>query len=439
MVRCTAMKAPELVSTNLNDTTVQLSPDSSLELLCEVRGKPQPAITWEREPPADLPAAGRLAAGGQRLVVPRLVPQDSGLYRCIAANRAGTTSASIRILVPGNGTSSEEIAIIAGLCSLGAIFLVVVLVLARRVYRSRKKLRELENLQHALMSSGQMELFNPDLPLQEQAELLPYDSRWEFPRDRLRLGKTLGTGAFGRVVQAEAIGLDGVSSTTVAVKMLKEWSDVVQSKALLAELKVLIHLGQHLNIVNLLGAVTKNLAKGELLVIVEYCRYGNLRDYLLRRRGTFVDQVDRSTGLVDSSLTGSEPTVHVRYQNSGLAICNPAYKYVLTLDTFQPLTSFTSHDDKIHTPCATWRYPHASFHLSPTAPDLQGYWLFSQGLDVNAILASTNGKSLHYADLQHDVTTDISDYYPDIAVTTSDLLSFSFQCARGMEYLASKK
>ena len=36
------------------------------------------------------------------------------------------------------------------------------------------------------------------------------------------IGRTLGQGAFGRVVKAEAIGLeDGETSTTVAVKMLK--------------------------------------------------------------------------------------------------------------------------------------------------------------------------------------------------------------------------
>ena len=32
--------------------------------------------------------------------------------------------------------------------------------------------------------------------------------------------------------------------------------------ALLSELKILIHLGQHLNIVNLLGAVTKEIRYG---------------------------------------------------------------------------------------------------------------------------------------------------------------------------------
>lgn len=51
---------------------------------------------------------------------------------------------------------------------------------------------------------------------------LPLDSEWEFPRELLTLGKSLGEGAFGKVVKAEAQGIlkQGVS-TIVAVKMLK--------------------------------------------------------------------------------------------------------------------------------------------------------------------------------------------------------------------------
>lgn len=51
---------------------------------------------------------------------------------------------------------------------------------------------------------------------------LPLDARWEFARSQLRLGKSLGEGAFGHVVQAQADGIlqPGVV-TTVAVKMLK--------------------------------------------------------------------------------------------------------------------------------------------------------------------------------------------------------------------------
>ena len=43
----------------------------------------------------------------------------------------------------------------------------------------------------------------------------------------------------------------------------------------MAELKIMIHLGRHLNIVNLLGACTVGLARRELWVIVEYCRSGS--------------------------------------------------------------------------------------------------------------------------------------------------------------------
>lgn len=51
---------------------------------------------------------------------------------------------------------------------------------------------------------------------------LPMDSEWEIARDLLALGKSLGEGAFGKVVKAEGHGLlkQGVNSI-VAVKMLK--------------------------------------------------------------------------------------------------------------------------------------------------------------------------------------------------------------------------
>ena len=55
--------------------------------------------------------------------------------------------------------------------------------------------------------------------------------------------------------------------------------------------QILIHLGQHLNVVNLLGAVTKNIAKRELMVIVEYCRFGNIQSFLVKHRPYFIDQV----------------------------------------------------------------------------------------------------------------------------------------------------
>ncbi|EFX80425.1 hypothetical protein DAPPUDRAFT_7210, partial [Daphnia pulex] len=120
---------------------------------------------------------------------------------------------------------------------------------------------------------------------------LSYDKRWEFPRNRLRLGKQLGVGCFGRVVQAEAVGInDGTENyvSTVAVKMVRDRTNLAAIEGLVGELKILIHSGAHVNIVNLLGACTKEINRGELLVILEYCPFGNLRTFIINHRDTFV-------------------------------------------------------------------------------------------------------------------------------------------------------
>jgi hypothetical protein len=77
-------------------------------------------------------------------------------------------------------------------------------------------------------------------------------------------GIQLGAGCFGRVVKAEAVGVKGSGGTvkTVAVKMVRSQTNVAALEALASELKILIHLGSHLNVVNLLGACTKQIYKG---------------------------------------------------------------------------------------------------------------------------------------------------------------------------------
>lgn len=113
--------------------------------------------------------------------------------------------------------------------------------------------------------------------------------------------------------------VEGEELTTVAVKMAKRNADHIYIKTLASELKVMAHLGKHLNVVNLLGACTKNVAKsklnyicrdkilfhfivGELLVIVEFCRFGNIQNYLIRHRNDFINQVDPKSGNLDYSI-----------------------------------------------------------------------------------------------------------------------------------------
>jgi serine/threonine protein kinase len=80
-------------------------------------------------------------------------------------------------------------------------------------------------------------------------------------------GQEIGSGNFGRVVKAEAVGLKDADEnvTTVAVKMVKptaKSNDAIV--ALVRELKILIYLGEHLNVVNLLGACTKTNVIGDI-------------------------------------------------------------------------------------------------------------------------------------------------------------------------------
>jgi len=39
-----------------------------------------------------------------------------------------------------------------------------------------------------LLLSGDSERINPDIPLEEQVDHLPYDPKWEFPPEKLILG-----------------------------------------------------------------------------------------------------------------------------------------------------------------------------------------------------------------------------------------------------------
>ena len=57
----------------------------------------------------------------------------------------------------------------------------------------------------------------------------------------------------------------------MAVKCLKDHASEEDYTDLASELKILIHIGRHKNIVNLLGACTIN---GPLWLILEYCPYG---------------------------------------------------------------------------------------------------------------------------------------------------------------------
>ncbi|XP_052011076.1 vascular endothelial growth factor receptor kdr-like [Xyrauchen texanus] len=264
-----------------NLTNQDVNSSSTLTLACLAHGVPTPYITWYKDKIPVTEGPGISLKYDGTLIIERVKKDDEGMYECHASNAEGIAISSAVITVVGEDGKPNIEVIILVCTGAAATFLWIMLILF---------IRKLRKPSSADLKTGYLSIImDPDqIPLDEHCDRLPYDSnKWEFPRDRLRLGKTLGHGAFGKVVEASAFGIDKVSTCkTVAVKMLKAGATNNEWKALMSELKILIHIGHHLNVVNLLGACTKR--GGPLMIIVEYCKYGNLSNYLRSKRGDFV-------------------------------------------------------------------------------------------------------------------------------------------------------
>ncbi|CAL1269807.1 unnamed protein product [Larinioides sclopetarius] len=403
------------------DAELLAAANSILELDCVVNGTPLPKVIWYRngELLTSNFTGGRFEEDFQVLVISRLVDEDSGDYACIAENVAGTIMRNLSLSVISNGVSGHVtqgisdsihvwVLVAAGICVV--TILILLILFGRWFYKRKHTLMKLQGFNHQLFQEGHFGIYDPNMPIDEQVDLLPYDNRWEFPKENLKFGRTLGQGAFGRVVKAEAFGLnDYEKSTTVAVKMLKERADINQQRALSAELKILIHLGHHVNIVNLMGAVTKNIEKGELLVMVEYCKYGNLRNYLLRHRDKFVNEMNF-------------------YNRSPLPLSeSPPLDSAVTCFTEVRFDTFLSSSGSGSTVFAVDNPNYRQRVQSIISSDPKGSC--SSQFVGRSMSCSSSNDSRYYCrvDSQEHV------------ITTSDLLCFAFQSACGMDYLASRK
>ncbi|XP_037071869.1 vascular endothelial growth factor receptor 1-like isoform X2 [Pollicipes pollicipes] len=409
--------------------TITLEEGTRGELNCTVSGLPPPEVTWTKDgAPLALDENGRvrLSEDGQRLLISAAISDDAGNYECRAANRVGVLQGSAAVLVPGSAANLLVIIIVTVVMVLILIALATCLVW---------KIRQQKNLQRRLtkteleaFANGRMTQFNPNMPIDEQAELLPYDDEWEFPKDKLILGRQIGSGAFGRVVKAEAVGLlPHEPRTVVAVKMPKSGSDPNQIRSMMAELKIMIQLGKHLNVVNLLGAVTKHAEEGEFMVLVEYCRHGNLHQYLHRHKNCYINQVDAISGEYDASLGEEEYEAALL---SGAVNERTPLNYVAGgggLDRVGSHLTWTSHDSHYKSPRR---------NSTTSSLDSSGFNTDMTGATVCHSPAVTG-----YEDSQGvpRSNTGVSVRQRRTPLTTRDLLRWSYQVARGMEYLASRK
>ncbi|XP_023689740.1 macrophage colony-stimulating factor 1 receptor isoform X2 [Paramormyrops kingsleyae] len=197
-------------------------------------------------------------------------------FECVASSLVGEASDAFSMEVSQNKLFMPTL---VGASALAAFFLLLLMIL---LYKYKQKPRYEIRWKIIEASNGNNYTFIDPMHL-------PYNEKWEFPRTQLKLGKVLGAGAFGKVVEATAFGLGKDDNVTrVAVKMLKPSAHSDEKEALISELKILSHLGEHKNIVNLLGACTHG---GPVLVITEYCRHGDLLNFLRNKADTFLSFV----------------------------------------------------------------------------------------------------------------------------------------------------
>lgn len=311
-----------------------LSEVGSNAVLCVSEGAPPPSVTWYTCPSSqrcsnlsggwtNLSATSEgvtlqenvteVEEGGVTMVRSLLSIQalsSLSAVRCEAKNSAGRRVRDLRVLSNSLLSQVTVLSAVLVLVVVAIVFLVLLIILWRKKPRYEVRWKVIESVSPDGTQYTYLDPVN-----------LPYWEGWEVPRDHVVLGQVLGSGAFGRVVEAIVSGLIHSHSTTkAAVKMVKQRSDAVPS--LMSELKVLVHLGPHLNVVNLLGACTRG---GPVYLITEFCRHGDLANYLQRNKHTFLqgDTVNKDSDGGYMDMTKEENVQYVAMKELSYADIQP--------------------------------------------------------------------------------------------------------------------
>ncbi|XP_071395167.1 platelet-derived growth factor receptor alpha [Centroberyx affinis] len=312
--------------------------------------------------------------------------------RCLARNDMAAVSREVKLVSSGPHPELTVAAAVLVLLVIVIISLIVLVIIWKQKPRYEIRWRVIESV-----SPDGHEYIYVD-PMQ-----LPYDSRWEFPRDRLVLGRILGSGAFGKVVEGTAYGLSRSQPVMkVAVKMLKPTARSSEKQALMSELKIMTHLGPHLNIVNLLGACTKS---GPIYIITEYCFYGDLVNYLHKNRENFLSLHPEKTPKKDLDIFGINPADE------------SSRSYVIL--SFESKGDYMDMKQADNTQYVPMLEMSNSFKYSDIQRSNYDHPPSQKGLSEN--------------ELDNLLSDDSNE-----GLSTTDLLSFTYQVARGMEFLASK-
>ncbi|KAK7889609.1 hypothetical protein WMY93_025169 [Mugilogobius chulae] len=382
---------------------------SGQAVVCIARGQPTPEVEWFvckniKNCANDSSSWVPLPANSTDVTMDAHMDEENNLesqvlfghlentlaVRCLAKNGMAAVSREVKLVSNGPHPELTVAAAVLVLLVIVIISLIVLVVIWKQKPRYEIRWRVIESV-----SPDGHEYIYVD-PMQ-----LPYDSRWEFPRDRLVLGRILGSGAFGKVVEGTAYGLSRSQPVMkVAVKMLKPTARSSEKQALMSELKIMTHLGPHLNM-----SISWEPAPRPIYIITEYCFYGDLVNYLHKNRENFLSLNTEKTKKeldifgINPADESSRSYVILSFESKG------DYMDMKQADNTQYVPMLEMSNSSKYSDIQTSNYDHPPSQKSSTGES-----------EIDILL-----------------TEDLNE-----GLTTTDLLSFTYQVAKGMEFLASK-
>ncbi|EGT59472.1 hypothetical protein CAEBREN_07717 [Caenorhabditis brenneri] len=281
--------------------------DQTFVIDCHMDGKPTPVYSWYKD--GNPYTIGE--KNGRLLTVTRARAEDDGQFHCLATNRAGSTSHFIEVQVEGAPKKTSFFYWFVLALAIVAMIMVVVLCYKLRASKRITKQKDiaLQELYRTMIQEnvGPLPEEMKALPIEERTYYLPYKHDYEIDPANLEILEPLGSGHFGVVRKGHLQMADPKSQIeyktrlTVAIKSATNPYDVELQQMMAEELKVMCAIPKHPNVLALIGAVTANIRKGQLLIVIEYVDGGCLREFLQQNRNVFVNEL-----VDDDSATGDD-------------------------------------------------------------------------------------------------------------------------------------
>ncbi|CAL8087274.1 unnamed protein product [Orchesella dallaii] len=308
-----------------------------LTLGCKASGDPPPKIKWHKQ---GRPISDRIREqhhNESRTVISSVLEFPSlsknedilglhGIYTCKADNRLLDVAEKTfpvtslnddlqQVVLNSVNSSGDNIGLILGIV-VPLILLLVGGVVGFLVWKIKRQNQELKLLSKAEVDEfifGKPEFLHHHSSSEEvnnYAPFLPYNKGYEIAREQLEIDQStvLGSGAYA-IVLCGTVHRRG-DQTKVAVKTAKPMDDIGYFKALLSELKIMGFIGCHPNIVNLVGAYTKNIQNREIYIAIEFCANGNLLTYLRDNRQRYRNYVDNDGEFVADAVITEDSFVY---------------------------------------------------------------------------------------------------------------------------------